>query len=77
VVKTQRPEKKTGEEEDEPGIVAIMQPLRLLLDASKSESNPRTPWLFPNTVVVALDLLICTTFAERVIRPELEEARLS
>jgi len=43
---------KTKEDEEDPGVVPIIRPLRLLLDQIK----PARGWLFPNTIGGALDL---------------------
>ena len=55
---------KTEEDVDEPGLVPIIKPLRLLLDAIKSEHA--SGFIFPNIIGGALDL------ADRVIRPTLK-----
>lgn len=53
---------KTEEDEDDPGVVPIVRPLRLLIDRVK----PAQGWLFPNTLGGPLDL---HNLAERVIKP--------
>ena len=60
---------KTKEDEDDPGVVPIIRPLRLLLDRVKSTYG----WLFPNTIGGSLDL---HNLAERVIKPRFKEKRL-
>jgi hypothetical protein len=55
-------ETKTEEDEDDPGVVPIVRPLRLLIDRVK----PAHGWLFPNTLGGPLDL---HNLAERVIKP--------
>ena len=61
---------KTEEDEDDPGVVPIIRPLRLLLDRVK----PACGWLFPNTIGGALDL---HNLAERVIKPRFKDKGLS
>ena len=41
-------ETKTHEDEDDPGVVPIIQPLRAMLDAIKPEVA--SGWMFPNTI---------------------------
>jgi hypothetical protein len=62
---------KTEEDVDEPGLVPIIKPLRLLFDAIK----PVRPsgFIFPNTIGGALDL---DNLADRVIRPTLKAHNL-
>jgi integrase len=57
-------ETKTHEDEDDPGVVPIIQPLRAVLDAIKPELA--SGWMFPNTIGGALDL---DNLADRVIKP--------
>jgi integrase len=57
-------ETKTHEYAEDPGVVPIIKPLRLLLDAIKSENA--SGWTFPNTIGGALDL---DNLADRVIKP--------
>jgi integrase len=47
-----------------PGVVLIIEPLRVVLDAIKSENA--FGWMFPNTIGGALDL---DNLADRVIKP--------
>jgi hypothetical protein len=47
-------ETKTHEDEEDPGIVPIIDSLRLVLDAIKPENA--SGWMFPNTIGGALDL---------------------
>jgi integrase len=54
---------KTEEDVDEPGLVPIIKPLRLLLDAIKPANA--SGFIFPNTIGGALDL---DNLADRVIR---------
>ena len=60
-------ETKTHEDEDEPGVVPIIRPLRSILDAIKPEGA--SGWIFPNTIGGALDL---DNLADRVIKPMLK-----
>ena len=60
-------ETKTHEDEDDPGVVPIIEPLRGILDAIKPEIA--TGWMFPNTIGGALDL---DNLAARVIKPVLK-----
>ncbi len=60
-------ETKTHEDEEDPGVVPIISPLRLMLDAIKPETA--SGWMFPNTVGGALDL---DNLADRVIKPVLK-----
>jgi integrase len=60
-------ETKTHEDEEDPGVVPIIKPLRLLLDAIKPENAPG--WMFPNTIGGTLDL---DNLADRVIKPVLK-----
>jgi len=62
---------KTEEDVDEPGLVPIIKPLRLLLDAIKPAHA--SGFIFPNTVGGALDL---DNLADRVIRPTLKAQNL-
>ena len=55
------------EDEEDPGVVPIMKPLRLVLDAIKPEIA--SGWMFPNTIGGALDL---DNLADRVIKPVLK-----
>ena len=57
-------ETKTHEDEEDPGVVPIIEPLRLVLDAIKPENA--SGWMFPNTIGGALDL---DNLADRVIKP--------
>jgi integrase len=59
-------ETKTHEDDDDPGIVPIIKPLRFVLDAIKPENA--SGWMFPNTIGGALDL---DNLADRVIKPVL------
>lgn len=60
-------ETKTHEDEDDPGVVPIIEPLRRVLDAIKPKMA--SGWMFPNTIGGALDL---DNLADRVIKPVLE-----
>ncbi len=60
-------ETKSHEDEDEPGVVPIIEPLRGILDAIKPETA--SGWMFPNTIGGALDL---DNLADRVIKPVLK-----
>jgi integrase len=62
---------KTEEDVDEPGLVPIIKPLRLLLDAIKPDHA--SGFIFPNTISGALDL---DNLADRVIRPTLKAHNL-
>jgi hypothetical protein len=57
-------ETKTHEDDEDPGVVPILKPLRLLLDAIKPENA--TGWMFPNSIGGAFDL---DNLADRVIKP--------
>ena len=57
-------ETKTHEDDDDPGVVPIIEPLRFVLDAIKPENA--SGWMFPNTIGGALDL---DNLADRVIKP--------
>jgi hypothetical protein len=57
-------ETKTFEDEEDPGVVPIIEPLRVVLDAIKPENA--SGWMFPNTIGGALDL---DNLAYRVIKP--------
>lgn len=56
---------KTGEDEDEPGMVPIIEPLRKLLDAVK----PSHGFIFTGSRDAALDL---ENLADRVMKPILK-----
>jgi integrase len=58
---------KTEEDVDDPGMVPIIGPLRLLLDAI--QPTPNAGFMFPNRIGGALDL---DNPADRVVRPILE-----
>ena len=58
---------KTEEDMDDPGLVPIIRPLRLLLDAIKP--TRASGFIFPNKVGGALDL---DNLADRVVRPTLK-----
>jgi integrase len=58
---------KTYEDEENPGVVPIIRPLRVLLDAIRPENA--YGWIFPNRIGGALDL---TNITERVIKPVFE-----
>jgi len=60
-------ETKTHEDENDPGVVPMIEPLRAILDAIKPEIA--SGWTFPNTIVGALDL---DNLADRVIKPVLK-----
>jgi hypothetical protein len=55
---------ETKTHEDDEGVVPIIEPLRLLLDAVKPGNA--SGWMFPNTIGGALDL---DNLADRVIKP--------
>jgi integrase len=57
-------ETKTHEDEEDPGVVPIIEPLRLVLNAIKPANA--SGWMFPNTIGGALDL---DNLADRVIKP--------
>lgn len=57
-------ETKTREDEEDPGVVPIIESLRLVLDAIKPKNA--SGWMFPNTIGGALDL---DNLADRVIKP--------
>ena len=58
---------KTHEDEEDPGVVPIIQPLRLMLDQIRPQVG--TGWMFGNTIGGALDL---DNLADRVIKPVLK-----
>jgi len=64
VWRTQVKDTKTHEDEENPGVVPIIRPLRVLLDAIRPANA--YGWIFPNSVGGALDL---ANIAERVIKP--------
>ena len=57
-------ETKTHEDDEDPGVVPIIESLRIVLDAIKPENA--SGWMFPNTIGGALDL---DNLADRVIKP--------
>ena len=57
-------ETKTQEDDDDPGVVPIIEPLRFVLDAIKPENA--SGWMFPNRIGGALNL---DNLADRVIKP--------
>jgi integrase len=60
-------ETKTHEDEDDPGVVPIIQPLRLMLDQIRPQAG--SGWMFGNSIGGALDL---DNLADRVIKPVLK-----
>jgi integrase len=60
-------ETKTHEDEDDPGVVPIIKPLRAMLDAIKPDNA--SGWMFGNSIGGALDL---DNLADRVIKPVLK-----
>ena len=63
-------ETKTHEDDDDPGVVPIIEPLRVVLEAIKPEIA--SGWMFPNRIGGALDL---DNLADRVIKPVLKSKR--
>ena len=57
-------ETKTHEDDEDPGVVPIIEHLRLVLDFIKPENA--AGWMFPNTIGGAIDL---DNLADRVIKP--------
>jgi integrase len=57
-------ETKTHKDEEDPGVVPIIEPLRVVLDAIKPEHA--LGWMFPNTIGGALDL---DNLADRILKP--------
>ena len=57
-------ETKTHEDDDDPGVIPVIEPLRDVLDGIKPEIA--SGWMFPNTIGGALDL---DNLADRVIKP--------
>lgn len=57
-------ETKTHEDEEDPGVVPIIQPLRLMLDQIRPQAG--SGWMFGNTIGGAIDL---DNLADRVIKP--------
>ena len=55
------------DDEEDPGVVPIIQPLRLMLDQIRPQVG--TGWMFGNTIGGALDL---DNLADRVIKPVLK-----
>jgi hypothetical protein len=55
-------ETKTHEDEDNPGLVPIIEPLRLMLDQIRPQAG--SGWMFGNTIGGALDL---DNLADRVM----------
>ena len=66
VWRTKVKDTKVHQNDDDPGVVPIIRPLRLLLDSIK----PQSGWLFPNTIGGSLNL---DNLADRVIKPGLKE----
>jgi hypothetical protein len=62
---------REGEPEDDPGVVPIIQPLRLMLDQIRPQAG--SGWMFGNSIGGALDL---DNLADRVIKPVLETSGL-
>jgi len=60
---------KTGEDDEDPGMVPIIQPLRVLLDAVKPEHG----FIFTGSRGAAIDL---ENLADRVMRPMLAAQNL-
>jgi integrase len=60
-------ETKTHEDEEDPGVVPIIQPLRRMLDQVRPQAG--SGWMFGNTIGGALDL---DNLADRVIKPVLK-----
>jgi hypothetical protein len=60
-------EAKTHEDEEDPGVVPIIESLRVVLDAIKPKNASGR--MFPNTIGRALDL---DNLADRVIKPILK-----
>jgi integrase len=57
-------ETKTHEDDEDPGVVPIIEPLRVVLESIKPEIA--SGWMFPNTIGGAVDL---DNLADRVIKP--------
>ena len=60
-------ETKTHEDDDDPGVIPIIEPLRA--NPRYHQAGDATGWMFPNTIGGALDL---DNLADRVIKPVLE-----
>ena len=60
-------ETKTHEDEDDPGVVPIIQALRLMFDQIRPQAG--SGWMFANSIGGALDL---DNLADRVIKPMLK-----
>jgi len=60
-------ETKGHEDEEDPGVVPIIQPLRLMLDQIRPQAG--SGWMFANSIGGALDL---DNLANRVIKPVLK-----
>ena len=67
VWRTQMKDTKTGEDEEDAGVVPIIQPLRVLLDAIRPENA--YGFVFANSIGGSLDL---DNLANRVIKPMLK-----
>jgi integrase len=61
-------ETKTHEDEEDPGVVPIIQLLRLMLDQIRPQGG--SGWMFANRIGGALDL---DNLADRVIKPVLKK----
>jgi integrase len=59
-------ETKTHEDDEDPGVVPIIGPLRFVLDAIKPENA--SGWMFPNTICFC-GVLDLDNLADRVIKP--------
>jgi hypothetical protein len=57
-------ETKTHQDEEDPGVVPIIEPLRVVLDVIKPECA--SGWMFPNTIGGELDL---DNLADRILKP--------
>ena len=64
-------ETKTHEDEEDPGVVPIIQPLRLMLDQIRPQAG--SGWIFANRIRGALDL---DNLANRVIKAVLKAKSL-
>ena len=64
---TVKEDTKTHEDEEDPGVVPIIRPLRLMLDSIRPKLA--SGWIFGNTIGGALDL---DNLADRVIKPILK-----
>jgi hypothetical protein len=66
-------ETKTHEDEDDPGVVPIIKPLRAMLDAIKPENA--SGWMFGNSIGGALDSTTSPTECVRLAKHTVDGGR--